>query len=651
MPVIRSLLVLAAPAAVVAAHVANRRHERQSGEAPQVASANDNRTPAGTQFRDSLVVRLTVERASWHILGDSNPAFTVAAFAEEGKPPSIPAPLLRVRIGTPVHVVVRNTLDDTLMVHGLSERGGIFDSLMVPPGGSNEVSFVARHVGTYQYWASLAAAQRAIPLPPVLRPFGLTRARFDSQLAGAFIVDPPGPVGPDRVFVLTETADQDPPTRRDRRGPPGREFTAINGRSWPYTERLHYNVGDTVRWRVINTTFQSHPMHLHGFYFRVDSHGSALSGVDSIYSPAARRMGVTEVVGEGESITMVWSPERPGGWIFHCHLTNHAAKMPAVDRRDEIDYPATHDHGDPDHHFLTGMNGLVLGITIGGTRPAAAPWQPASRLRLFVQSDSAAGDSIRRFGYVLQRGAEPQRDSVESPGPLLLLTRGEPTTIEVINHTAEPTSVHWHGIELESYYDGGVGWSGNGTATAPAIRPESTFEVRITPKRAGTFMYHTHFNEMRQQYGGLVGPLVVLEPGERWDPQRDFLFVVSDGARASVVINGSAKPVPMELRVGTTYRLRIADIAIYRQNLIARVLRDSSVVSWRAVAKDGFRLPANQATVRPSSTRVASGETADFELTLDTPGDFTFEIGVPLRGGGFQRQGAVVLHANNGPQP
>jgi FtsP/CotA-like multicopper oxidase with cupredoxin domain len=651
MAVIRPLLVLAAPVAVVAARVAASHHSVASVDARPIASANDNRIPAGTRVRDSLVLRLTIQRVAWHILGDSNPAFTVAAFAEEGKAPTIPAPLLRVRVGTPIRVIVRNTLDDTLMVHGLSERGGIFDSLKVPPGGSSEVIFVARHVGTYQYWASLAAAQRAIPLPPALRPYGLTRARFDSQLAGAFIVDPPGPVAPDRVFVLTETADQEPPTRRDPRGPPGREFTAINGRSWPYTERLHYTVGDTVRWRVINTTFQFHPMHLHGFYFRVDSHGSALRGVDSIYSPAARRMAVTEVVGEGESITMVWSPERPGGWIFHCHLTNHAAKMPAVDRPNEIEYPATHDHGDPDHHMVTGMNGLVLGITVGGKRSAATPWHPVNRLRLFVQSDSAAGDSSRRFGYVLQRGAEPRRDSVESPGPLLLLTRGEPTTIEVVNRTPEPTSVHWHGIELESYYDGAVGWSGNGNATAPAIRPESTFEVRITPRRAGTFMYHTHFNEMRQQYDGLVGPLVVLEPGERWDPQRDLLFVVSDGPHASLVINGSSKPAPKELRVGTTYRLRVADIAIYRQNLIARMLRDSSVVSWRAVAKDGFSFPANQATIRPSAARVASGETVDFEFTPDAPGEFTFEIGTPPRGGGFQRQGAVVLHVSNGPQP
>ena len=338
---------------------------------------------------------------------------------------------------------------------------------------------------------------------------------------------------------------------------------------------------------------------------------------------------------------LTWSPDRTGDWVFHCHLASHVTKLPHVDRPNEIDYPDLHDHGDPDHHALTGMNGLVLGITVGGAEQRTTAWRPAKRLRLFVQSDSAPTDSIRRWGYVLQRGGEPRRDSIESPGPVLLLTRGEPTSIEVVNRTQEPTSVHWHGIELESYYDGIAGWSGRTGQIAPAIRPESTFEVHITPKRAGTFMYHTHFNDMRQQYGGLVGPLIVLEPGEKWDAERELLVVVSDGPHASLRVNGTVAPAPRDLRVGTTYRIRLADIAIYQQNLLVRVVRDSSVLTWRAVAKDGFTLPPQQATVQPSNTRVASGETADFELTPDAPGDVLLEIDRP---GNFRFHAAMVLH-------
>jgi FtsP/CotA-like multicopper oxidase with cupredoxin domain len=652
-----SVIFLAALPVAQALHEASVKKLHRSDDY-QSAAANDNRTPAGTYVQDTLVLRLTVSQAIWRILGDSNPGFKVAAFAEEGKTPSIPAPLLRVKAGTPIHVIVRNPLDDTLTLRGFSERGGVNDSLVVLPAASAEVAFVARRPGTYHYWGGLAASQRAVPLPLAVRHTDLFRPRFDSQLAGAFIVDPPGAVADDRIFVITGTVDQTPPVRLDVHGAPARQFFAMNGRSWPYTERLHYALHDSVRWRIINTTFQTHPMHLHGFYFRVDSHGSALTGIDSIYAPEQRRSAVTEAIATGETVSLVWSPDRPGGWVFHCHVTSHAAKTPPVDQPNTMDYPDTHDHGDPDHHVMTGMNGLVLGITVTGKAAPRVAWRPAKRLRLYVQSDSTAGDSVRHFGYVLQRGAKPKRDSVESPGPTLLLTRGEPTSILVINHLLEPTSVHGHGIELESYYDGVVGWSGAAGGAGPterAIRPDSSFEVHIVPRRAGTFMYHTHYNDIRQQSGGLVGALIVLEPGERFDSTRDLVFLVSDVNQPPVamsgpivpqlnrvLINGSRNPQPKELRAGGTYRIRVGNLATFRPLLVARVRRDSSVVSWRPVAKDGFTLPAGQATVRPASGRVSSGETEDFSFTPDTPGELRLEFGVPTRTG-FEVQGTVRL--------
>lgn len=609
--------------------------------APGAVAANDNRTPAGTYVGDTLLLRLTLATVAWHFVGDSSPALTVAAFAEEGKTPTIPAPLLRVRVGAPIHVVIQNTFDDTLIVRGFSERDPAVDSLILLPRTIREVTFSRHQAGTFQYWATLAEWQRNVPLPLKARKHGLMRPRFDSQLTGAFIVDPPGSIPNDRIFMLTETVDQAPPIRNDPRGMPGREFTAINGRSWPFTERLHYTVGDTIHWRIINATFQSHPMHLHGFYFRVDASGTADPNLDSIYAPSQRRMVVTEGMKfGGDTKAITWSPDRPGNWIFHCHLASHNAKLPQVDDPKEIEYPE-HDHGDPDQHATTGMNGLILGITVDGKVKRAPPWHPARRLHLFVQSDSITGDSSRRWGYVLQRGVEPRRDSLESPGPLLLLTRGEPTSIVVTNRTPEPTSVHWHGIELESYYDGVAGWSGSAGATEPAIRPGASFEVHITPKRAGTFMYHTHFNDMRQQYGGLVGPIVVLEPGQRWDAQREMLVMISDGPHATMRVNGSASPPPRVLHVGTTYRIRVADIAIYHQHTSVRVVRDSSALTWRAVARDGFTLPPQQAMVQPSATFLGSGQTMDFEFTPEAPADLRLEVD---RDGPFHFHVAVPLH-------
>jgi FtsP/CotA-like multicopper oxidase with cupredoxin domain len=566
-----------------------------------------------------------VTPAAWHILGDDDPAFTVLAFAEEGKPPTIPGPLIRVRVGAPIQVQLRNPLADTLVVRGLSERAAAFDSLLVPPGETAGVSFVARSQGTYLYWAEIASLHA---------PGAVPRRGFDSQLAGAIVVDPPGTLPNERIFVITEHPDRELPAgaaaARDRHGTPVRQFNAINGKAWPASERLRYASGDSIRWRLVNASPETHPMHLHGSYFRVDSHGTPQTVADSIYVADQRRVVVTEPVAPRHTASIVWAPDRPGGWLFHCHLINHVTKFPRIDRRDDVEYPSTHHVGNASLHAVSGMNGLILGVTVNG-RGAPNVSRPERRLRLFVQSDSTPGDRDRRFGYVLQRGSEPPQDSVEYPGPVLVLTRGEPTSIEVVNRSTEPTAVHWHGIELESYYDGVAGWSGTGNRLTPAIAPGETFEVRIKPARAGTFMYHTHFDEYRQQYGGLVGALVVLEPGQQWDPEHDLVFLLSDRVPQRMFINGSMTPPPRDLQVGRTYRFRFADIAVFRLALPVRLMRDSTLMSWRAVAKDGFTLPPSQATMRASIANVLPGETADFEFTPDRPGDLMLVVGAANR--------------------
>ena len=356
------------------------------------AVANDNRTPAGTMDGDTLALRLTIIPVAWHILGDSEPAFTLLAFAEEGKAPTIPGPLIRVRVGTPVRVTVRNPLDDTLVVRGLNERSAMLDSLVVLPGDTASARFVARRVGTYLYWVPPYRVRLPDgPASAIVPPRG-----YDSQLAGAIVVDPPGHVPDDRVFVITQLADRrasvDAPAATDRHGTGTRQFQAINGQAWPHSERLRYALGDSVRWRIVNASQEAHPMHLHGFYFRVDSRGVREAEADSIYTPEQQRMAVTETVSSRNTASITWSPDRPGGWLFHCHLTNHAVKFAPMDRRDVIDYPSTHHEGDPDRHVFTGMNGMVLGITVTGRSPGAESDCTKSRRRFAGRQALGAGD-------------------------------------------------------------------------------------------------------------------------------------------------------------------------------------------------------------------------------------------------------------------
>ena len=83
-----------------------------------------------------------------------------------------------------------------------------------------------------------------------------------------------------------------------------------------------------------------------------------------------------------------------------------------------------------------------------------------------------------------------------------------------MNQLPEPTSVHWHGIEIQdSYADGVPGFSGAGLRLTPEIAPGDSFVARFTPPRSGTFMYHAHVDELREQLAGLEGAIIVRDPG------------------------------------------------------------------------------------------------------------------------------------------
>jgi FtsP/CotA-like multicopper oxidase with cupredoxin domain len=597
---------------------------KSGAHAAVVAVANDNRAAAGTWRGDTLVLELVAVHADWYLHDEAEGAFHLSAFAEEGKAPSIPGPLLRVRAGTPVHVIVRNAIADTMQVNGFAARANVpNDSMLIAPGARAETRFVADSVGTFFYWATTSAS-------PVARRGRATAVDGQSQLTGAFIVDPAGdaPIPPDRVFVITGLFDT-PENRaiQDSRRLFLRDFQAFNGRSWPHTERLSYQLGASIRWRFINASDAPHSLHLHGFYYQVEALGSN-RGVDSVFTKAEPRMAVTEQLPISRTMDIVWVPERPGGWIFHCHMTPHIARHPPIGEPDVVDFPMDHAHGDADEHLTTGMNGLLLATRVDGPRRTSTASRAARTLRLFVHSDSVAGDSLRRFGYVLKRGnGEPRRDSLEAVAPTLIVYRDEPTHIEVVNRSGEATAVHWHGIELESYFDGVVGFGGLPERRTPAIRNNTSFTAQMTPPRAGTFMYHTHFSELRQQFGGLAGALIVLDPGERWDPERDRVFLLSDAPNGSAMINGSMSPDTMHMRVGATYRLRIANITVDRPVARVYLMRDTvAYATWRPVAKDGWPLAGSYATPRDAWQRLGTGETGDFEFTPDAAGDYVFEL-------------------------
>jgi len=567
--------------------------------------ANDNRRAAGTLKHGVLAIRLEARSGVWHPEAEEGVGVPVQAFGEDGKPLQNPGPLIRVPEGTEIRLSVRNAIPGaTLVVHGLHTRPAASDdSLVLAPGAVRELRFSAGAPGTYFYWATTTGATLA------------DRRTVDSQLNGAFIVDPAGVKRADHVFVIGLWLDSLTVNgvRKER------EIPALNGKMFPYNESFTYSVGDTVRWRVINASDRGHPMHLHGFYYRVDSRGTAAR--DSLYTPLQRRLAVTERMKSGTTMTATWSPDRPGNWIFHCHILFHVAADLAL--------------SPPAHEMPAGgmerMSGMVIALHV---RPAPGGAYPATvgdprRLRLLVQSRPNVYRQDPGLGFVLQQGdTPPAPDSIRIPGSPIVVTRGEPLHIAVVNRLTEATAVHWHGIELTSYYDGVPGMSGEPGHVVPSIAPGDSFVAAYTPPRAGTFIYHTHIDDVRQMESGLYGALIVLPPGQAYDSTTDHTLVFGLHEYADtfdVLLNGSTHPAPLVLRAGVTHRLRIIAIPSAGSGDVL-LLSDTSLVTWRAVAKDGADLPPHQATLRPARQWVAVGETYDFEFSPVGPGKLRLEL-------------------------
>jgi len=107
------------------------------------------------------------------------------------------------------------------------------------------------------------------------------------------------------------------------------------------------------------------------------------------------------------------------------------------------------------------------------------------------------------------------------PGPMLRVKQGERLSRRFLNQLPLHSTVHWHGIRIDSAMDGVPGLS------QEPVAPGDTFDYDFVLPDAGTYWYHPHNYTSEQLARGLYGPLIVDEASPP-EVDRDEVLMIDD---------------------------------------------------------------------------------------------------------------------------
>ena len=89
---------------------------------------------------------------------------------------------------------------------------------------------------------------------------------------------------------------------------------SINGVKYEDADPIRLKYGERVRFKFVNDTMMTHPMHLHGMWSILDVGAGQ-------WNPIKHTINVNP----GTTVYMETEVDEPGQWAFHCHLSYHAA--------------------------------------------------------------------------------------------------------------------------------------------------------------------------------------------------------------------------------------------------------------------------------------------------------------------------------------
>jgi FtsP/CotA-like multicopper oxidase with cupredoxin domain len=194
--------------------------------------------------------------------------------------------------------------------NGLAARSSDVYGLRITPGERADAVFTP---------ADAPGSRRTLYWSPVNRGYGTEFARAREPILEIETVDlpavTPAPI-PSELRAI-EPLDLAGATQRtinltiDVRN--NEVEMGIDGRPHWKATAIEARVGETQIWRIVNDTAFSHPFHLHGYFFQVLDEARIPEWKDTVDVPTKSELKIA-----------VAFDERPGMWMYHCHILDHA---------------------------------------------------------------------------------------------------------------------------------------------------------------------------------------------------------------------------------------------------------------------------------------------------------------------------------------
>jgi FtsP/CotA-like multicopper oxidase with cupredoxin domain len=231
------------------------------------------------------------------------------------------------------------------------------------------------------------------------------------------------------------------------------------------------------------------------------------------------------------------------------------------------------------------------------------------------------------------------------PGPTLRVREGSELIVDVTNDGDLEATVHWHGLRLDSRYDG--------THETQAVIPVGgSFSYRIEFPDPGVYWYHPHIREDYGQELGLYGNILVVptDPGH-WPPVHGEILLTLDdvlvehgkiapfvrsettyaamGRYGNVLLVGGEIDVSLAAKRGEVVRFYLTNTANTRVFNVA--LPGARI---KHVGGDGGRVEREELV---DSVVIAPSERVVIDVLFEQPGPVTLEHRTPRRTSRWRR--------------